>query len=290
MRAFFPRLGASVLLALSLGCARTPGIAGTEAGAIRTEAGATPAANPRVGAASVPASAPAYALDLKIGTAPVPATPQPTGLEPILALGGGLVDVQDWASETEPTGYGTQLVPADTNLEAQHDAELWAPDAKQMYVAAGFWRTPFFGLTKHVFYSPSRDQKYILYFKLFKGIVKRKIVKASPQYQLAYKIMRGAQDAWSYDLRAAHKRARDAYYRPTGSITVGVLIHPLVIGPCWVFLDNPEDQRPVLAVRARDGGTYREGDLPFEAIKVLVTRSEDEDLFGPVSASSASSW
>ncbi|MBM3269678.1 MAG: hypothetical protein FJZ01_18765 [Candidatus Sericytochromatia bacterium] len=296
MRAILPRLGVCAMLALATGCGRPD------------------APGPAVPAAAAPArtaAAPAYALELPM-TAPAvrPAgsardlphdrpeafpdsaaslpAPRAPGLDALFSLQGGLVDVRDMASEPEPPEYGAQLVPVDTNLEAQHDAELWAPDAKQMYVAAGFWKTPLLGMTKHVFYSPSRDQKYILYFKLFKGIVKRKIVKASPRYKVAYDILRGAQDAWSYDLRRAHKVARDAYYRPTGSITVGVLVHPLVLGPCWVFLDNAEDQRPVIAVRASDGGVYRQGDLPFEAIKIIVTRSEDEDIFEPVSRGAAS--
>lgn len=285
MCAFFPRLGACILLALSSACASVPG-------AGRAVPAAVPASELGFEVAAKDFTPAAVSLDLTLdratraGAADTPAPAfRKTGLEPLLAL-GGLVDVSDFAAEREPAGYQAQLVPADTNLEAQREAELWAPDSKQMYIAAGFWRSPLFGLTKHVYYSPSRDQKYILYFKLFKGIVSRRIRRASPHYKVAYDLLNGAQDVWSYDLPAALKVARGMYYRPAGSITVGVLIAPILIGPCWVFLDNPEDQKPVLAVRARDGGTYREGDLPFEAIKVLVQRSEDEDVFGPVTASS----
>ncbi|MBM3274792.1 MAG: hypothetical protein FJZ00_06545, partial [Candidatus Sericytochromatia bacterium] len=54
-----------------------------------------------------------------------------------------------------------------------------------------------------------------------------------------------------------------------------------VLGPCWVFLDNPREQEPQIAVQARNGQIWREGDLPFDAIKVLVTPSDDEEPLDP---------
>lgn len=199
--------------------------------------------------------------------------PNPLGI--LRSLSGGLVSVGEFGRESEPAGFAAQLLPRDTNLAAQHDAELWAPDAKQMYIAAGFWRTPYLGITKHVFYSPLRDQKYIVYYRVLKGIVRRRVVPAGPDYKTAADILRGAQDVYSYDLVAAHDRARQAAYRPDHPVTVGVLIHPMVIGPCWVFLNNPDDQEPRIAIRARDGMIFREGDLAFEAIKLLVRKSDD---------------
>lgn len=277
MRLVASTLCAAVLAAYASGCARLPA--------------AAPASPPRAEAALAVApklpAAPTVRLDMEIGAGLDPSLLEPAGppgpaappeLDPLAVLKsftGGLVNVGEFARESEPAGYGTQLLPRDTNLEAQHDAELWAPDAKQMYIAAGFWRTPYLGITKHVFYSELRDQKYIVYFKVFKGIVLRRVLPAGPDYKTAVNIMRAAQDVYSYDLIAAHDRARLAAYRPNHLITVGVLIHPLVIGPCWVFLDNPDDQRPQIAIRAKDGMIFKEGDLPFEAIKVLVQKSDD---------------
>ncbi len=279
---------AALAAALAAGCAKPPAATGHgPPSPARPESNAAvhldlrleqPPAKLTQGAPAGPAAPEAPGADPAFDSAPDPGFDPAFdlgGLDVLRSLAGGLVSVAEFAHEQEPAGYGAQILPTDTNLNAQHDAELWAPDAKQMYIAAGFWRSPTFGLTKHVFYSTLRDEKYILYYRLFKGIVQRRIRKAGPDYKTAVNIMRAAQDVHSFDLIRAHQRAKVSAYRPTGPITVGVLIDPMLIGPCWVFLDNPEDQRPQIAVRAKDGTIFREGNLAFEAIKILVQKSDD---------------
>jgi hypothetical protein len=184
----------------------------------------------------------------------------------------GLINVSGLEHDEQASPYQVQLYARQTQLQAQAEAERWASDAKQFYVGIGFWKTPWLGAIKHAYYSPSKDQLFILFFKLFKGIMYKEVTK-DPQFALGNRVLAGAQDAWAVGLDRAYDKVRNAGYKPKGgAFSIGVLVHPIVIGPVWVFIDNPENQNPLLAIHARDGRTIGPGDIEMGFIKQIFEK------------------
>ncbi|MBI6546433.1 MAG: hypothetical protein HY692_06535 [Cyanobacteria bacterium NC_groundwater_1444_Ag_S-0.65um_54_12] len=169
--------------------------------------------------------------------------------------------------ETQPPGYYVQLVPGDTQAKADDIANRWAPDAKQVYLAWGFWKISMLAQTQHFYYSPGKKKKLIVTFRLvsWQQTVKE---ENSPALDLGNKILKGVADVQSLTARSAHQRAKAHGYVPVGANDIGVLIHPLAIGPVWVWLDNEHHHYPLLAVEADSGNVIRNGSK-MAAIRLL---------------------
>jgi hypothetical protein len=182
----------------------------------------------------------------------------------------GLIKKFDVLKEEDLKGYKAQLMPMDTQIRADNTARAWAKDAKQVYIGWGFWKTPMLGQNQHFYYSPSKKKKLIITYKLVTWKSEQKEEDA-PNFDLAYKILKGAADAYNYNGTRAHSRAKQAGYTPTGRNEVGVLIHPIVLGPQWVFLDNEDHQYPLVAVDAHSGEPYRDG-LKMMAIRYMFNQ------------------
>lgn len=163
--------------------------------------------------------------------------------------------------------YSTQLIPGDTQFKADQIAKKWADDSKQVYIGWGFWKSTLLAQTQHFYYSPSKKKKYIITFKLtsFKHTTAE---EDAPKFDLANKVLKGAADIHSWNGRLAHSQAKKSGYTPGGRNEVGVLIHPLVLGPMWVWLDNEDHQYPLMAVKAHSGAVVRDG-LEMMAIRYM---------------------
>ncbi len=167
-------------------------------------------------------------------------------------------------------GYGTQLMPNDTQFKADVIARDWANDSKQVYVGWGFLKTTLLAQTQHFYYSPSKKKKLIITFKLISW-KHTTAEEDAPKFDLANKILKGAVDIHSWNGRQAHSKAKSSGYTPTGKNEVGVLIHPLILGPLWVWLDNEDHQYPLLAVKAHNGAVIRDG-LEMMAIRYMFSQ------------------
>lgn len=171
-----------------------------------------------------------------------------------------------FATFTE-TGYSSQLLPGDTQFKADQIARNWAVDGKQVYIGWGFWKTTMLAQTQHFYYSPSKKKKLIITFKLTSW--KHQVTEEdAPKFDLANKVLKGAADVYNWNGRLAHSEAKKHGYTPSGRNEVGVLIHPLVLGPLWVWLDNEEHQYPLMAVKAHSGAVIRDG-LEMMAIRYM---------------------
>lgn len=171
----------------------------------------------------------------------------------------------------EDVGYGAQLLPIDTQLKADTRARDWASDAKQVYLGWGFWKSTLLAQTQHVYYSPAKKKKLKITFKLvsWKHETSEEL---APKFGLANKLLKGTADVHSWNGKRSHQRARSSGYTPTGRNEVGVLIHPIVIGPLWVWLDNEDHQYPLMAVKAHSGEVVRDG-LEMAAIRYMFSQN-----------------
>ncbi|MBM3267389.1 MAG: hypothetical protein FJZ01_07055 [Candidatus Sericytochromatia bacterium] len=168
------------------------------------------------------------------------------------------------------SGYGTQLMPNDTQFKADVIAREWSDDSKQVYIGWGFLKTTLLAQTQHFYYSPRKKKKLIITFKLISW--KHTVAEEdAPKFDLANKILKGAADVHSWNGRQAHSQAKRSGYTPAGKNEVGVLIHPLVLGPLWVWLDNEDHQYPLMAVKAHSGAVIRDG-LEMMAIRYMFTQ------------------
>lgn len=167
-------------------------------------------------------------------------------------------------------GYHTQLMPGTTQFQADMMAKQWSEDAKQVYVGWGFWKTSLLAQTQHYYYSDSKKKKYIITFKL---VTWKKSTKEedAPNFGLANKILKGAYDIHNYDGNQAHSRAKMGGYKPAGRNDVGVLIHPLVLGPLWVWMDDEDKQYPMVAIKANSGEIIKDG-LWMKAIRYMFAQ------------------
>ncbi len=166
--------------------------------------------------------------------------------------------------------YATQLVPGATQFKADQIARKWSDDAKQVYIGWGFWKSTLLAQTQHFYYSPSKKKKLVITFKLISWKYTT-TEEDAPNFGLANKVLKGAADIHSWDGRLAHSKARQSGYTPSGKNEVGVLIHPLVLGPMWVWLDNEDRQYPLMAVKAHSGAVVRDG-LEMMAIRYMFSQ------------------
>lgn len=171
-----------------------------------------------------------------------------------------------FATFTE-TNYSSQLLPGDTQFKADQIARKWADDGKQVYIGWGFWKSTMLAQTQHFYYSPKKKKKLIITFKLtsWKHSTEE---EDAPKFDLANKVLKGAADIHSWNGRLAHSQAKKSGYTPSGRNEVGVLIHPIVLGPLWVWLDNENRQYPLMAVKAHSGAVIRDG-LEMMAIRYM---------------------
>lgn len=228
--------------------------------------------------ASVPTAVPSLPASVLSRLAPAPTDPDlqataalpPSSLAACQAIArhGGLLEGFEGLDEA-PAAYTTQLLPEDTQLQAEQIAHQWADDARQLYIGWGFWKIHWLGKVRHVYYSARLKRELRLEYSFLKCKLAATEC-AAPDLDQAFLVLRDAYDDRAFTATRAYRRARDAGYRPTKNVTAS-LLHLALLGPVWVFLDDAT-MNPTYLVRADSGEVLTDGPLMI-AVRYLVNRS-----------------
>lgn len=226
----------------------------------------TPAPAPQAAVAALPA-APA---DPDLARQAVP----PAQVDAFRAIGarGGFVDGFSGLDEA-PEGYSVQLLPENTQLEAERLAHAWADDARQVYVGWGFWKVHVLGKTRHVYYSHSKRQTFTVEYSFLKSRRTATVCHTDTMEQ-AFLVLRDAYDNGGTTASAAYRRAQQAGYRPHKYVTAS-LMHLVLVGPVWIFLDDLT-MEPTHVVVANGGEVLTDGPL-MAGVRYLIRRGLSSD-------------
>lgn len=176
------------------------------------------------------------------------------------------------------TGYGVQAQPETTQDKADKEALKWAGDAKQIYVGWGFagrWAPlAMFGQSRHVYYSVDKTRLLYLDYNFFRFTKSRWesddiILKFAGKY-ISW-VLTEPRGRYPYNGLDAFNQASKYGYayqnRPKATIKA-ICIHPIFVGPKWVFFDSIG--RPAMVVDAATGETTWDG-LLLDILKLLFT-------------------
>lgn len=197
-------------------------------------------------------------------------------LRAIGASGGVVRGVASLAPDADAT---VQLVPEQTQDDAQQLARAWQPDARQVYVGWGFWGISLLGKVRHVYYSPKTNRQLRLEYSFTRGRLERHECDGT-DFKDAFMVLRDAYDMHPWQAREAYARARRAGYRP-GKYVTATLLHLVGFGPQWVFIED-RSWRPTVVVNANNGDVTTSGPLMW-AVSYLVNRARPDGPPDPCS-------
>ncbi|HEY9856440.1 MAG TPA: hypothetical protein V6D05_11925 [Stenomitos sp.] len=192
---------------------------------------------------------------------------------------GGVVKGLTGLAPDEAPGQTIQIVPEDTQDNAQELAHAWQPDARQVYVGWGFWGISLLGKVRHVYYSPKTNRQLRLEYSFTKGRLERHECDGT-DFKDAFLVLRDAYDMHPWQARDAYARAKRAGYRP-GKYVTATLLHLVGFGPQWVFIEDTS-WRPTVVVDADTGDVTTSGPLMW-AVTYLVNRARPDGPPDPCS-------
>lgn len=180
-----------------------------------------------------------------------------------------VIEPEPSLSPTPGIGFSVQAMPEKTQGKADNEAFKWAADARQIYVGWGFsgrWAPlSSFGQSRHVYYSITKKRLlYVdysfLHFTRARWESDDIILKIGGKY-LTW-ILTEPRGRYPYNGREAFNEAARwgyVYENRPRAIIKGIAIHPILIGPKWVFFDASD--RPSMTVDAADGEVRWDGYL-----------------------------
>ncbi len=197
----------------------------------------------------------------------------PSILELASSLKAGLVnDLPAMASQLTAPSYQLQVIPRNSQENADRIAKDWAADARQVYVIWAYWKLPALSITRHAYYSPSKGKALKVEFTLA-SFVSKTFEEPADGFEQAFLILNEPQDRHAHGVKDAHAIARRAGYVPS-KFGAAVLLDIKTFGPMWVFADMPSktEGQPVMAVNAESGMVTQGGEVMMLA-KILFKRA-----------------
>ncbi|MEB3237181.1 MAG: hypothetical protein VKO64_06115 [Candidatus Sericytochromatia bacterium] len=144
-------------------------------------------------------------------------------------------------------GFSVQAKPETTQARADREAYAWAYDAKMLYVGWGFagrssiWQ--FFGQSRHVYYSPSKQRLLYLdynFFRMKKSMWQSRDIVLEYGGKVISFFLNEPRGEFPFNGREAYNQATRmgySYGNRSYATIKGVCIQPLLIGPNWFYMD-----------------------------------------------------
>ncbi|MEB3205312.1 MAG: hypothetical protein VKP57_11515 [Candidatus Sericytochromatia bacterium] len=177
-------------------------------------------------------------------------------------------------------GFSVQAKPETTQARADREAYAWAYDAKMLYVGWGFagrsslWQ--FFGQSRHVYYSASKQRLLYLdynFFRMKKSVWQSRDIVLEYGGKVISFFLNEPRGEFPFNGREAYNQATRmgySYGNRTYATIKGVCIQPLLVGPNWFYMDVTG--KPTVMVDAVTGES-RMSHWLMDVVKIIFSIS-----------------